>query len=269
MTNRNLKGIILDVAGTFIDFGSMAPTVALINAFNKNGVNLTSKEVRYGMGLLKIDHTRAIFSQNSVISKLKTINNKLPNEDDFLRVYQDIEIGLKSIVKDFCEPINGIYELKEFAMNEGIKIGTTTGYTNDMMEIILPELEKNNLIMDSMVNPSMVKSGRPNPWMIYKNMENMNIYPTYDMIKIGDTFADIDEGKSAGMWVVALATGNELGLTYEKYLQLEEPILNKKIKDIKYNFLNYGDHYVCDGIWEVIPIIQIISKKISQNEYPY
>lgn len=269
MTNRSLKGLILDVAGTFIDFGSMAPTDALLNSFSKFGLKLTNEEVRYGMGLLKIDHTNAIFSQQSVIKKWLKVYKRPVEAKDIQDVYAQIEIELKSIVKNYCEPINGIYELKEYAKNNNIKIGTTTGYTQEMMDIIIPELTEKNLIMDTMVNPSMVQAGRPHPWMIYENMKNMGIYPTYDMIKIGDTFADIDEGRNAGMWVIALTTGNELGITFEKYLKLEEPLLNKKNKDIKNKFLEYGAHYVCDGIWDVIPTIQLIKNKISNNEYPF
>lgn len=266
---RSLKGLILDVAGTFVDFGSMAPTVALLNSFQKNGIILTNEEVRFGMGLLKIDHTQAIFSQDTVISKWKKKYKKYPTIEDIQKVYNDIEIELKKIVKDFCEPINGIYELKEYAKVKGIKIGTTTGYTQEMMDLISPELEKRNLIMDSMLNPSLVKNGRPHPWMIYENMKNMGIYPTYDMIKIGDTFADIEEGLNAGMWVISLSTGNELGMDYNEFINTDETILSNKLKVIRTKFLNSGAHYVCDGIWDVIDTIEIIERRILKNEYPF
>ena len=60
MSYRYLKAVILDWAGTTVDFGSLAPVAALQRVFAANGVPVTAAEVREHMGMLKKDQIRAI-----------------------------------------------------------------------------------------------------------------------------------------------------------------------------------------------------------------
>ena len=57
-TPDGVKAVIFDWAGTLVDFGSIAPVIALSELFAKHGVSLTADEVRAPMGLLKRDHIR-------------------------------------------------------------------------------------------------------------------------------------------------------------------------------------------------------------------
>ena len=53
-----VKAVVLDWAGTMIDFGCMAPVHALIEVFGDDGIALSAEEARRDMGKAKIDHVR-------------------------------------------------------------------------------------------------------------------------------------------------------------------------------------------------------------------
>jgi phosphonoacetaldehyde hydrolase len=61
-----IPAVILDWAGTTVDFGSLAPVAALQRIFEANGVPITSAEARAQMGVLKRDQIRFIFGGSRV-----------------------------------------------------------------------------------------------------------------------------------------------------------------------------------------------------------
>jgi phosphonoacetaldehyde hydrolase len=65
-----------------------------------------------------------------------------------------------------------------------------------------------------MICTSEVPQGRPAPWMIFRLMERLDVYPPHAVLKIGDTAPDIAEGRNAGVWTAGVtATGSEVGLS--------------------------------------------------------
>ena len=55
-----IQAVILDWAGTAVDFGSTSPMSAFKEAFRRAGVEVTDDETRAPMGLLKRDHIRTM-----------------------------------------------------------------------------------------------------------------------------------------------------------------------------------------------------------------
>ena len=66
-----VKAVVLDWAGTMVDFGCMAPVRALIEVFGEEGFALTDAEARADMGKAKIDHLRAILAAPAVAARWK------------------------------------------------------------------------------------------------------------------------------------------------------------------------------------------------------
>ena len=52
--------VVLDWAGTVVDFGCQAPAIALREAFTRHGVAVSDAQVRRDMGRAKEDHVRAM-----------------------------------------------------------------------------------------------------------------------------------------------------------------------------------------------------------------
>ena len=79
--------------------------------------------------------------------------------------------------------------------NKGLKIGSTTGYTSDMMKIVTDRAKQQGYTPDFWISPDMVNSkGRPYPYMIFRNMEALELISVDKVLKVGDTIADIKEG---------------------------------------------------------------------------
>ena len=116
-----------------------------------------------------------------------------------------------------AELIPGTLEAVAALRAQGIRIGTTTGYFTEALELVIEEAARQGYIADSNVCVSQVRAGRPEPWMLIQNMVNLGIYPPAAVVKVDDTPPGIAEGLNAGAWAIGLAkTGNEVGLSLEE-----------------------------------------------------
>lgn len=264
----NIKGLIFDWAGTTVDYGCMAPTTVFIEVFKQKGVEISLEEARTPMGLHKKDHIRVISEMERVKKEWKKINGDLTENDidemfnNFIPMQLDILKKHTDVIPDTVEVIN---ELKK----DGLKIGSTTGYNNAMMEIVMAAAKEQGYEVDHMVCAADVPFGRPAPWMAFKNAMEFNIYPMESMIKIGDTISDIEEGLNAGMWSVGIVLpGNEMGFTEEQINNLDETELESKIKFVEQKFLKAGAHYTINTIADLPFVIDEINEKLYQGEKP-
>ena len=67
---------------------------------------------------------------------------------------------------------------------------------------------------DHCVCAEEVPAGRPAPWMIFRIMEALGVFPPAAVVKVGDTVPDIGEGLAAGAWSVGvLRSSSEVGCT--------------------------------------------------------
>ena len=58
---KKIECIIMDWAGTAVDYGCFAPVAAFIESFNVIGTPVTAAETRAHMGLTKVEQIRALF----------------------------------------------------------------------------------------------------------------------------------------------------------------------------------------------------------------
>lgn len=263
---KNIKAVIFDWAGTIVDYGCIAPAKVFIEVFRKRGITVTIDEARAPMGLAKKDHVRAIIRCESVEKQWISRFGQISSEKDVDEIYSELEPALSMIVKNYSEPIPGAVELINLLRNQGIKVGSTTGYVAGMMDNILPHAIAKGLVIDSVVNSSEVPAGRPAPWMIYRNCEKMDVFPLKQIIKIGDTVADIQEGNNAGVWTIGLTrSGNEIGLSLEESEKADPVWLSEKLTFARQKLLNAGADFVAEGVWDCWPILEEIDRRIGSR----
>jgi phosphonoacetaldehyde hydrolase len=264
-----LKAAILDWAGTTVDYGSFAPTAVFLKVFERQGVPITIEQARTPMGLMKRDHLRAIAQMRPVAHRWQEVHARPCTDDDIEAMFQEFVPLQIACLTEYADLIPGTLETMAEFRKQGLKIGSTTGYTREMMQILVPEVEKRGYKPDACVCPTDAPAGRPYPWMCYQNAIQLQIYPMAAMVKIGDTLPDIEEGLNAGMWTIGLAlSGNELGLTAPEVAALPAQILNAKREQISSRMYQAGAHYVVDGIWACVPIIQDINVRLARGEHP-
>lgn len=262
---KKVSCVIMDWAGTAIDYGCFAPLNAFLKVFSEEkGIDITYSQAREPMGLLKIDHIRAILSMPDVAEKFRVKYNRDWNQEDVNEMYASFEKHLFSSLKDFTNPIPGVIQTIENLRVEGLKIGSTTGYTAAMMEIVRPEAAYKGYKVDNLVTPDDVPSGRPAPYMIYKNMIDLAIPSVEQVVKVGDTIADIKEGVNAKVWSIGLITAsNEMGLTEKEYNQLGEIERIKLKEQVRSKMFAAGANYVLDNIVELPACIDLINKTLK------
>ena len=110
------------------------------------------------------------------------------------------------------------------------------------------------------------KHGRPYPYMLFAAMQKMHVKAVADVIKVGDTAADIEEGIAAGVWTVGVVEGSsEMGLTEQEYQALnaaEQDDLKEKVAEA---FWCYGADFVIDNISEIFDVIRLIETDLEEE----
>ncbi|MFC0274572.1 phosphonoacetaldehyde hydrolase [Metabacillus herbersteinensis] len=256
------EGIILDWAGTAIDYGCFAPLKVFIEIFTNKGVNITTEEARVPMGLPKIDHVRAICEMPRVKESWLQIHGETPSEKNIQEMYEQFEEILFEVLPEYTTPIPGVLETVQILRDKGYKIGSTTGYTREMMNIVVPAAKEKGYSPDFIVTPDEVKEGRPYPWMCYLNAMELGIYPMNKLLKVGDTTSDMKEGRNAGMYTVGVILGSsELGLAEHEMNELPKDLLLEKKSAVKERFLAAGANEVIDSFSDLPNLLEKFEKQ--------
>ncbi len=264
---KKVNLIIFDWAGTTVDYGCFAPVQVFLEIFKEKGIEVTLEEARGPMGMLKIDHIKAMLSTDRVSALWKNKYDRDWNENDINELYKNFESKLFKILADYTEPVPNCIDTINILKNQGLKIGSTTGYTQEMMDIVTAGAKEKGYQPDYYTTPSSFPAGRPAPYMIYHNMLTLKEEDTDCVVKIGDTISDIKEGRNAKVWTVGILKGSsELGLSLEEVNSLSAEELKEKIDKTASKMLSAGAHFVIEDISKVPFIIEIINNKLLNGE---
>ena len=248
----------MDWAGTAVDYGCFAPVAAFVESFRAIGVPVTAAETRAHMGLTKVEEIRALFDIERVRAEFERKFGRPAGEEDVQARYAEFQRVLFASLEDYTDPIPGVVETISALRAQGVRIGSTTGYTRSMMDVVLPAATAKGYAVDNCVTPDGLPAGRPAPYMIYKNMADLAIPSVDCVLKYGDTIADIKEGINAKAWTVGVVLGsNELGLAQE------EGSSEARKADVRRRMLAVGAHYVVDTIAELPAVIAEINRKLE------
>lgn len=264
-----LKAVILDWAGTTLDYGCMAPAVVFMEVFKRKGVEITVSEAREPMGAHKKVHIRKISQNENVARRWERKHGRRPDENDVEAMFQEFVPLQLACLAQYADLIPGTLEAIAEFRRRGLKIGSTTGYTEEMMSLLQAEAARRGYVPDSTVSATQVPAGRPHPFMCLQNAINLETYPMEAFVKIGDTLPDIEEGLNAGMWTIGLAkTGNELGLTEPEVAALDPEVLSSRLARAYQRMRQAGAHYVVDGIADTVPLLDEINARLAGGERP-
>lgn len=259
MMTISVNAVILDWAGTTVDFGSRAPTHVFIEIFRERGVDITSEEARGPMGRAKHEHIELILNLPRVSKIWTQIHGAAPTRDDVMAMYADFLPLQKQILAAGSDVIPDVPKAIQSLRKEGIRIGSSTGYTRELMDIVVPIAAAQNYSPDLVVCADEVRAGRPEPWMNLRNAELLNV-PVDSVIVVDDTLVGIEAGRNSGMKTVGVSmTGNELGLSLAEVRQLDPEELHTRLQSIEERFLSAGADYVVTSVAELPQLIRRIS----------
>jgi phosphonatase-like hydrolase len=205
MLNKNFDLVIFDLIGTTVKDSHDSESL-VIGAFNKsfvqNGFQLSYERVNEQRGK----------------RKLEAIHNLIPAglpsgvEE---KVYEDFMNLLKASIDNFIEMPGALHVFK-FLKNNKIKIALGSGLHLDFIHALVKSLNWSVVDFDYIGSSDFFDKGRPDPAMIIDAMEKLNVAEKRRVLKVGDTIADIQEGKNAGVITAAVLTGTQKRSELEK-----------------------------------------------------
>ena len=267
--NRKLEAVIFDWAGTTVDHGSLAPVRVLVQVFAAHGVPISNTQARRDMGLLKRDHIDRILRSPEVWEHWTQRFGRTPTSADVDELFAEFIPLQMQCLAEYSRLIPGAAELTARLRDRGFKIGSTTGYTRPMLDLLLEHARAQGYSPDLSLCPDDVGGGRPKPWMCYRLGMEFQLSSSAACVKVGDTPADIAEGRNAGMWTVAVAaTGNEIGLSEEEFAALSETEREARVAAGRSNLLVAGAHYVVDSVADCEGVLDEIERRIGNGYGP-
>lgn len=138
-------GVVLDWAGTTVDYGCRGPAAVFVETFREFGICVSPAEARQFMGLAKKDHIRAMCGLSSVKAQWMALHGRVPEEIDIDTIYARTEpmmvypleamVKIGDTVSDIQEGLNaGMWTIG--ITRTGNEMGLSLNEVN-----LLPELE--------------------------------------------------------------------------------------------------------------------------------
>ncbi len=267
-----VKAVILDWSGTTIDPYVMAPAVVFVDLFKKFKVPISMSEAREPMGLRKDLHIKALTEMPDIRQRWYEEYGKDPTQGDVDTMFkQFIPMQLKCLSAYTKLLPDTLYTVNRLRKEFDIKIGSTTGFTREMVNLIAKDTAKQGYVPNASVAGDDVLNGaRPGPHMVHKNMDLLNIETIQSVVKVDDTVSGVGEGLNAGCWTVGIARWSNYmdidSLDQEKHLTKEE--LQYKLDKTRGILGRAGSHYVIDTLKELPDVVKNINERLNRGESP-
>jgi phosphonatase-like hydrolase len=197
--------VVFDMAGTTVSEGG-AVYECLRDTLAANGLDVPSNAVHEVKGMDKYEALRILIESSAMREELAP--------------------GLDAIHEDFVERMIEFYR-NDPSVGEtpgasdtfrrlrraGVKVALNTGFSRDIAQTLIDRLgwERDELV-DASVTSDEVERGRPHPDMIRRLMLKLDVDDPRRVAKVGDTPADLLEGKNAGCGLVVGVTQGSCAL---------------------------------------------------------
>lgn len=201
--SKIIKLVVFDIAGTTVkDNGEIA--TAFHDAMKEKGYDIPHEKIYPLMGYKKPEAIRMMLEEYE--SDVAGITAEYINyiHDRFIELMVQYYTNT-----DQLQSLPHAEEIFTWLKERNIKIGLDTGFSTHITNVIIERLGwlKNGKI-DYVVCSNEVPAGRPQPYMIQKMMRAAGIEDARQVIKIGDTEVDVNEGKNAGcLYSIGITTG--------------------------------------------------------------
>ncbi len=195
----SIELVVFDMAGTTVnDEDSVSRCVQ--DALASRGVKVTVADVNRVMGLPKPEALRILISEapdhGSLIDRI----------DEIHRDFVSRSIGFYR-TDDSVREVPGTEQTFRALKQAGIKVALNTGFNREVTQAILDRLGwSDSTLVDATVSSDEVPRGRPHADMIHKLMNQFAIKDPAKVAKVGDTPADLLEGKNAGCGLIVGVT---------------------------------------------------------------
>jgi phosphonatase-like hydrolase len=192
--------IVFDMAGTTVSEGG-AVYRCLRDTLAANGLDVSAADVHEVKGMDKYEALRILIEKSAMREEL------LPGigaiHEDFVERMIEFYRGDPSVGE-----IPGASDVFRRLRRAGVKVALNTGFSREIAQTLIDRLnwERDELI-DASVTSDEVERGRPHPDMIRSLMLRLSVTDSQRIAKVGDTPADLLEGRNSGCGLVVGVTG--------------------------------------------------------------
>jgi phosphonatase-like hydrolase len=186
--------VVFDVAGTTV-FDGDAVHRCLETAVGSAGVRTTRDAVNVVMGLPKPLAIARLVAQ---------FRGSSPSAEEVSAIYARFERLMLDHYQRAGDvrPTEGAVHLFQALRTRNVKIALDTGFGRTILDSILERLGWDGRLLDATVATNEVAHGRPDPDMIWRAMKLTGVADANSVGKVGDTPADLEQGRRAGCALV-------------------------------------------------------------------
>ncbi len=267
-----VKGLVLDWSGTTADVYVIAPAVVFVQVFKKFGVEISMLEARGPMGLRKDLHIKALTEVPEIRERWKAVHGTYPDQSSVDAMFKDFVPMQVEVLPKYTSLLPGVAETAKMLQTEyGIKIGASTGFLRVMVDVLLKAANEQGYFPDATVaGDEVIHGARPRPFMVYRNLDLMDIHPIQSVVKVDDTTSGVGEGLTAGCWAVGIARySNYMNInTLDEEATLSEDEIQRRLAYTRDLLIQSGAHYVINEFTELPGVIDDINRRLANGERP-
>ena len=215
--------VMFDLSGTTVH-DDTGVRDCLYRAAEEFGLKTTPEEILLNMGTNKIHLYQFLIARGRGkkidIKDFEKIRDPETYEDA-LKVFDRYQEFMIEHYRREVKEVAGASETFRWCHEHGIEVATDTGFHRAITEAIMEGL---GWVRDGLVDISVDvehvpgQIGRPAPFMIFYAMSQLNVQSVHEVIKVGDTPADMLEGRNAGCrGVVGVLSGPRPVTAWGKY----------------------------------------------------
>ena len=267
----SVRGMVLDWSGTTADAYVLAPAVVFVDVFRKHGVEISMNEARGPMGLRKDLHIKALTEVPELRERWKGIHGHEPDQTDVDRMFEDFVPMQLECLRNYTTLLPHVAEVTQAFQKQGIKIGSSTGFVRSMVDILEADAKEQGYVPDASVAGDEVKHGaRPKPFMVYRNLDLMDVHPIQSVVKVDDTVSGVGEALEAGCWGVGIARySNYMDIDSLDHLEsLPESEIQRRLAVTREILQKAGAHYVIDTFDQLPDVIEDVNLRLGRGETP-
>ncbi len=198
----NIKLVVFDLSGTTVEDDN-AVAKCLHQAAQEHGLHVPLIEFQKTIG------TNKIHLYQYMIARKKGKNVKIEDferydfpeiHEEAVKIFETYSVIMLNYYRKNVRAMPGAEEIFRWCQANDIRVATDTGFHRNITQAIMEGLPwlKNGLVDLSVDVESTNGVGRPAPYMIFHAMQQLGIQSVKEVIKIGDTPADLLSGYNAG-----------------------------------------------------------------------
>jgi HAD superfamily hydrolase (TIGR01509 family) len=190
MSALKFKAIVLDMDGTLVD-SSEAHLKAWSKAAEMLGVCVSESKIKSEFGKSSHDMAKAFLPPDKAGDAIRFAELKD-------RIFMEDCLSLVKPIVGVAEALKGFKEM-------GLDIAVAS---SNPRRLIVEVLNLTNLLgyVDVVIGSEDVKRGKPHPDIVEEAIRRLSVKP-YETIYVGDTVYDVEAGRAAGVFTVAVLTG--------------------------------------------------------------